>query len=279
MIKKEQSLQVVHHDRTRHVGFYYKYRSIDHQHISRTEDIFLKSRLYFPSVLEFNDPFDGKPFVILDGNEQQVATYVRRVSGSRLQQLSRQQRRQRQREMTKVILRKDGIDLEHQRSLLFEVLSSVGVYCLSELNNNILMWSHYANSHKGYCLVFRSQVIRRASGIAQFTASALPIIYSSDYPTINNIVDSDDERLNKTLLTKSDDWKYEKEWRSIDYLDGPGPKDIDPSFLVGVIFGCSISSDDEMILRDLSVRSPSNIKLFRAVMHERQYTLSIRQAD
>lgn len=181
--------------------------------------------------------------------------------------------------MAKKLLRKNGFDLSRQRKILHDTLAEVGVYCLSELNDNILMWSHYANCHRGYCLVFRSHLVRGASGVAQLTASALPIIYSDVYPVVNPIIDNNKERLEKSILTKSNEWSYEKEWRSIDHEGGSGIKKIDPSFIVGVIFGCRISTEDEKILRDLSQKSPSTIRLFRAVMHEQQYALEIHPAD
>jgi hypothetical protein len=32
--------------------------------------------------------------------------------------------------------------------------SSVGIYCVSTNYDDVLMWSHYADSHKGICLEF-----------------------------------------------------------------------------------------------------------------------------
>ena len=32
------------------------------------------------------------------------------------------------------------------------------VFCLSEINNNTLLWSHYADSHHGICLIFKAEV-------------------------------------------------------------------------------------------------------------------------
>ena len=35
-----------------------------------------------------------------------------------------------------------------------------GVICFSAIWNHILMWSHYANSHQGFCIGFYEEKIR-----------------------------------------------------------------------------------------------------------------------
>ena len=43
------------------------------------------------------------------------------------------------------------VAFEHHKN---EILFNRGVSCFSETNSEILMWSHYANSHQGFCLEF-----------------------------------------------------------------------------------------------------------------------------
>lgn len=43
------------------------------------------------------------------------------------------------------------IDSEYLRK---EIYSKHKIYCLSEVNDSLLMWSHYSDSHKGFCLEF-----------------------------------------------------------------------------------------------------------------------------
>lgn len=81
---------------------------------------------------------------------------------------------------------------------------SLGVFCLSENWDNILMWSHYAGNHNGFVVGFDTN----HSFFKDFEFSLKPIIYSSDRP---NFSVSDFER--NVIYTKSDIWEYEKEWR------------------------------------------------------------------
>ena len=33
-------------------------------------------------------------------------------------------------------------------------INNFGAFSMSQLKDNILMWSHYANQHKGFCIEF-----------------------------------------------------------------------------------------------------------------------------
>jgi hypothetical protein len=79
------------------------------------------------------------------------------------------------------------------------------VYCLSEHPDSALMWAHYADSHTGVCLEFDAQKapFTRATGATKVT-------YSKAYPD-PDLCDTG----YKPLITKSDDWAYESEWRLI----------------------------------------------------------------
>lgn len=86
-----------------------------------------------------------------------------------------------------------------------------GVCCFSKTNDNLLMWSHYASSAKGFCLEFD------CSNSDDFSR-LFPVEYVEKPPEIDykKAFDIDSLYFAKTLLcTKSLNWKYEKEWRLI----------------------------------------------------------------
>ncbi|MFO1388782.1 DUF2971 domain-containing protein [Cellvibrio sp.] len=89
-------------------------------------------------------------------------------------------------------------------------LSTRGVTCFSEINNDLLMWSRYGGNYKGFCLAFDTEHI-------PFN-QIRKVIYTSKMPKISltNIILEDDltEILN-LFCTKSSSWSYEKEWRGI----------------------------------------------------------------
>jgi len=83
------------------------------------------------------------------------------------------------------------------------------ISCFSEINNNVLMWSHYADSHRGLVLEY-------STAYSPFS-SAIPIKYKSnlsqdEYPDL-----FDDNQFFPWYEFKGEPWAYEKEWRIINH--------------------------------------------------------------
>lgn len=100
---------------------------------------------------------------------------------------------------------------------LKEKFASSGILSLSELGDNILMWSHYAQQHRGICLEFE----RTASNILGMPEFTLPVRYSIKAPIIDarryRSANSEERKEieHSLVLTKAADWTYEREWRVI----------------------------------------------------------------
>ncbi len=96
--------------------------------------------------------------------------------------------------------------------------SMTGVLCLSEKNDNVLMWSHYADSHFGLVIEIDSN--------NEFFKNLKAINYSYKRPAINihkvyKKDYSDSERIQYTkdiFFTKSEAWIYESEYRDVRVL-------------------------------------------------------------
>lgn len=114
------------------------------------------------------------------------------------------------------------------------IKAKVGVTCFSEQVNNILMWSHYGDKHKGFCLEFDTKNIMEASQEKT---------YEVNYPKTNkyhklSILDLlNPELLERLLTTKSREWGYEKEWRIISRIGGDKVFRFNPKALTGIYFG------------------------------------------
>jgi hypothetical protein len=85
------------------------------------------------------------------------------------------------------------------------------IYCLTPVPDSTLMWSHYAENHNGVCLEF--SVDDPVFGFAQ------EVTYLSSYPpwAPHSLMSTDQPSV---LLTKSDDWRYEREYRIIGLAEG-----------------------------------------------------------
>src|SRR5688572_21539252 len=90
-----------------------------------------------------------------------------------------------------------------------------GVCCLTEICDDILMWSHYAAQHTGVCIGIRPD--RIASKLFR------PVEYSEVVPLLDawEYIRGSAGTFVKLGLTKASHWSYEKEWRTVDRA---GPK-------------------------------------------------------
>lgn len=96
-----------------------------------------------------------------------------------------------------------------------EMRCATGISCLSESDDSLLMWAHYANNHRGMCVEYDLTEINR-----QLLFTPVPIIYSDErvcYKTLNSDTAETDAvaLLIRSLTSKSEEWSYEHEWRII----------------------------------------------------------------
>src|SRR5262249_50957232 len=78
--------------------------------------------------------------------------------------------------------------------------------CLAATPASSLMWAHYARSHTGLCLEFDATMPE--------VSKAYEVKYAATRPLIRwQLLDNATGLIDAMLLTKSDDWKYEREYR------------------------------------------------------------------
>ena len=96
-------------------------------------------------------------------------------------------------------------------------------HSLTTHNDNLLMWSHYSDSHKGFCIEYNNM----KNSHDEFDMQK--VSYQENIPKINtrnvvdnpNLSDSDNivelhiiiKKFIEAYYIKSQDWKYENEWR------------------------------------------------------------------
>ncbi|MBE7546548.1 MAG: DUF2971 domain-containing protein [Candidatus Kuenenia stuttgartiensis] len=111
-------------------------------------------------------------------------------------------------------------------------MKQMGVLPFSEINDNILMWSHYSESHTGFCIEFE----RTDSNELGNWDYCMPVLYDDNLPTIKPIELGDKKVVSKILTTKSKLWSYEREWRIL-VNKGNQIHDL-PGNITGIVFGC-----------------------------------------
>ncbi|MCD7905351.1 MAG: DUF2971 domain-containing protein [Clostridiales bacterium] len=89
------------------------------------------------------------------------------------------------------------------------------VFCASNEYDNCLLWSYYANSHKGFCVGYRKKDIEKITNSEMFDVQYNKRVYFVD---TKNIVKNDQynfDELKKSLSVKSELWRHEDECRAI----------------------------------------------------------------
>lgn len=147
----------------------------------------------------------------------------------------------------------------------------VGILSLSEVPDHILMWSHYADCHRGLCLEFSTD--------STFFKRAEPIRYSQEFPVFDYFETNADERARMIALTKADFWSYEKEWRIVDTDAGPGIQRYPAKALRRVIFGSETPKDLEAKVRRWVEAADIRPQFTRAQRHPQEYRLLVESAD
>lgn len=150
-------------------------------------------------------------------------------------------------------------------SIRNEIKQNVLVSCFFEGDNqNSLMWAHYANNHKGFCIEY--ELDESAPEIFNFNkvnyVSLLPEIYATEL-LFNPL-----ETVARVVYSKSIEWSYEKEWRYVEFYaeheaDVVGgknislPKNLKPT---RIITG-SRFKDNKDLLIDRFVETTKKLKL------------------
>mgnify|MGYP005761965831 FL=1 len=177
----------------------------------------------------------------------------------------------------KLIIKKNMKELQTEFDSLKD---TTGVSCLSELKDSLLMWAHYANNHRGFCVKYDMMEINRS---LKFTA--VPVIYSEEKTCFDffdpQSIEKDTWKLFiQSLTSKSPEWGYEKEWRIIRDQGACGDKwnvgkkgalldMIRPS---SIILGCAVKPDFEQEAKDYC--SSNEINLYKMEKDQLQYKLN-----
>lgn len=250
----------------------YKYRAPE----KRNFDAFRNDELWGGSILSFNDPLECLPYYDLNKitdsikhefSLETITPIIKQIaSGTPPEIFSKLLTKEHLDKLKEITAHEDSLEIleknlnqayaqiiayinsimdDLERAFFAEIMQYEITYkisCLSESNSSSLMWGHYADSHKGFCLEYDiSSVLQDCHNncsdnryCTQFmiTPAIAPVIYrperfdaSSAFASMitNHLKDKCGIACDnfyydlllpmKTLLTKSSAWSYENEWR------------------------------------------------------------------
>ena len=177
--------------------YIYRYRCINKYFLAELAD----NKFYFASPSEFNDPFDCKNvYKFASMPDDDLCSMLKRYSKHILNDVP--QLPASKKKLSDLLHGRENnrrnMRLRNFEDHLMSELDGYGLLCLSQNNDNILMWSHYADSHKGVCLIFDY-------GLLSKKFHCCPVKYSNEYPKFTEYL-REPLDLNPLLLSKSKQW-------------------------------------------------------------------------
>lgn len=248
----------------------YKYRSFND---FKYEQVFEEGLVYFSSPREFNDPFECRPEIKMF----ESITVAKEHLNQRIKAVYPNVSFKKRQEMVHLKLR-DYNNKDWQEEYFKGHVERHGIYCMSKVWNQVLMWSHYSHKHMGFCMGFDIGSYDDQLDVA------FPVHYSSRYPVLdfNDLYPETDETpiyfTRNLLLTKSARWKYEKEVRFIKVgsLGGSGTVPFERNKITEIILGVNFDQNTEKDrdkLFNLIKEYTPEARIYRASLSNRGYIL------
>lgn len=237
----------------------YKYQAFTTQSLTNL----VNRQIWLSSPLQFNDPFDCTADVD-----------VKECSEEDLEEILKHTKNELRGDTHfDVLYRTDGklnstfrsaisSALRAETKKVMERRSEKGLACFSEVHDNMLMWAHYGDGHRGFCLQFDTSY-------APLT-KALKVAYQSEVPQLDGarvLIGDAQCAIRPLYLTKLTDWSYEQEWRVI-HQQAKTAFGYGVDALTGIYFGSSIDASHREILALVLRGSPTKLYQMERVPHE-----------
>ena len=253
----------------------------------KSKDIFEHNKLYFRNPNKFNDPFDCKPLLTLERDLNQEE-YIKFVMNNYRESMGRDlDNEEKQSYEKKAINAFRNLDRDQSsrvsmkfnsiiKESLAKSINEFRILCLSEKYNDILMWSHYANGHRGFVLQFDTEAL-----FENFKQRPQKVFYPPEesYPSIKDFNERNCTHM--FLITKSSHWGYEEEWRILMHIEDKDNPEGDrkvykfkKGLITGIILGCKMEDQSKEEISEWIREYQPQIKIYDAVKDDNFYNIN-----
>ena len=220
----------------------FRFYSVDLDQIDRLRHLFIDRKLYHLLPSQFNDPFECKPHFSWPEDDKKV-----RDIRQHLIKILREEGRNEKEAEELVSERMENP--EFIQATIFDaaqkVYAKLRICSFTTHKENLLFWSHYADSHKGFCVEFDATKMP--------IAYAYKVQYKNRYPEVIYPIPNDATAFIPALI-KSTIWGYEEEFRIIFVPEGePQPNNDGESLILrgdeikNVYLGSNIEENKKLI--------------------------------
>jgi hypothetical protein len=252
----------------------YKYRPND----CHTLATIIHGKIYFPSISQLNDPFDGSVPYIYDETELTTENIFKKmwdIAKKEYQEYNDGQIHEYVSQIMNDPNREEKCVEKLNQEMREKIEKSFGIYSLTTQRNNFLMWSHYADAHKGICMGFNTRTL-----LEEICPIFTEVTYQEDLPK-HSIHDDDDVKFIKfveqLLATKSKVWEYEDEYRFIKLNYARKEVLIPLRGVEEIIFGCRMNTSCKAALKEIITKNNPDCKLFECSLNKKKFEIDIKQ--
>ncbi|WP_282037347.1 DUF2971 domain-containing protein [Saccharicrinis aurantiacus] len=243
------------------------------------QEIISNGTLLIKNPAYFNDPYDCHPKLICYDNLPEQ--YLKDLINKQFPNLSRQERRKKQLEAIRNS-KEPLIDLFKNDFALRERYLK-GVTCFSKKKLDILMWSMYADSHKGLCVGFNFEKLYRSLKSQNEFNEVIPLFVKYSKVLKSNCFFEDSfKAVVEWLRTKSIDWKYEDEIRFAfgpfnEYKSNTGLVSFNLDAIEELYFGYNMDPKEEQTIVEQINSKNIKCQQFKISLNDTEYKLGAKE--
>ncbi|XOV85731.1 MAG: DUF2971 domain-containing protein [bacterium] len=165
------------------------------------QEILTYGHLYHSEPSSFNDPWEGFPRFRSPSTPGELAQFRRKLTAEFKKSYSGDMNRI-SKEVTNIMANRSELNAKVQDAVR-STFSTLQLCSLSSSLSNPLLWSHYSDSHRGFCVEFDTNLYP--------VASAMKVHYQDDLAEVTFPLEK--ESALSVVLTKASFWSYEAEYR------------------------------------------------------------------
>lgn len=280
--------EMYHSDGTyKNIPVLYKFRSWTNELHKR---ILTKGEIYLANPNSFNDPFDCGVCFRPSYTRKDARRIGNEIVNIDFAHLSRKQRRQRAAELYK---QKNYANAAVIKKVYDDVIrTKYGVFSLSEGYDNLLLWSHYSESHQGFCVGLNCESIVNYAYIADDNPTPIVLLidkvrYYDEWPDLEyhmiprscnrQTTEESIFELTQPLLAKAKDWSYEREWRIMSTSTTNFSVTLASDAISAVYLGAKIPHKDAEEIKLICTEKHPSASLYQAIIPPRQFRLEFQR--
>ena len=213
----------------------FKFRSIDDKNYPNLLRLVTEGEYYFAPPAILNDPFeytaqlrfDNVPFPQRLAFWNNCPPFQDRAKG--LDQTA----------LLKLVEEFEQLELSMSEAVYQN--QSQGIFCTCESWDNRVLWSHYADNHRGIAVEIETDGV-------EILNRPQRVIYRDTLPELNFYIPTPFEKVMEVCSTKHSDWAYEREIR---FFCSSGPHKLPVSSIVGIHIGMDCIKNYKLRIEEL----------------------------